>query len=203
NELRTDYPDKSFSQLAELILDSGNLYPFCEIYDESTKKETVVERLVFLQSINDDKFDCYFGDRLDIQKIREILIHWRLSGNEHYKNPWVRFIRKVITTWKWAMKNSLKERSVDLKIDDVYEEDNETLFDFAYVIGVGFSWESEVVDSHFQYIHEGGEDPTEKIKLTPARANDIALKLIGYAKARGLLRLAELTSLTEDKNEYE
>jgi len=57
---------------------------------------------------------------------------------------------------------------------------------------VGMSWEVEVIDQVFQGLYETGETPMAKLRLHPDAIPQAARTLLMLAKARGLIRLAEI-----------
>lgn len=189
-DYRGIHPHLSHRDLAELLL-KDEVYPFNEIYeDEDDDRDSLVDRLDYLSEVLAINTKSFFGDPMGLDSIRRKVIEWRTNDRRLFDSPWCVLIRQTIKAWKWVnrLPDSEIRRSILVDGDGT---DNEVGLDYGQAVGLGFSWEDNVVAEVFQGVYENGEIPVARVRLSPTAIPVIADRLTMLAKARGLIRLAE------------
>ena len=186
-QYREEYPELDHEQLAKRLLE-GAVYPFCEFTDD---KDYLMERFEFLKSIIDESVEKRFGTVPSMDDIRATVIRWRYSNRVLYDDPWTRFIKQTVKAWKWSKRCTVAGEGEHVMADCGGNRDDMPL-DYGHAIGLGLPWESRLIDGVYQDISEAGETPMARIRLQPVALPRVAEKLKMLAKARGLIRLAEV-----------
>jgi hypothetical protein len=193
-ELLEAHPGLDWETLAQLVIDT-NLYPFIEYYGD--EPEPLIERFQFLSSVFDNKIDDLFGQPSALDEVARTLTAWEREGWSEYRHPWVAFVKETLKDWQWKGDDSHSMEPLDGEVNDVP-------LDYGHAIGVGMPWEAEVVEQVFQGMYESGETAMAKVRLHPDTIPQAAKTLLMLAKARGLVRLAEIICYGgETKNETE
>ena len=181
-ELLKAHPGLDYETLAQQVIDT-NQDPFIEYYGD--EPEPLIERFSFLASVLDNKVDVLFGQPPALDEAARTLSDWETAGRLEYRHPWVAFIKETLTVWEWQGGDSPALESLDGEVNDMP-------LDYGHAIGVGMSWEAEVIDQVVQGMYETGETPMAKLRLHPDAIPQAARTLLMLAKARGLVRLAEI-----------
>ena len=189
NEYRGKHPLLSHLELAKLLL-NDQVYPFSEIYEDEDDMDSLVERLDYLSQVVGINTKSFFGDPMELDSIRRKVIEWRKNDRKLFDSPWCVLIRQTIKAWKWVNRLPDSEIRGSILVDGD-GTDNEVGLCFGQAVGLGFSWEEQVVDDVYHGLYEAGELPVARINLSPQAIPDIAARLTMLAKARGLIRLAE------------
>jgi len=178
-------PELSNAELVQWALEK-DIFPFNEMGDDANY---LAERFGYLESLNNNSIENTFGNALEMEEIRAWVIRCRLESRDTlYSNPWLKFIRRTVTIWKaWQNQDNPDNRQV-FEIGDCN-------LDMGHVIGLGFDWEEDLVEDLFQDIGQSGETPGVFADLSPNTVDGIAKALTDTAKAKGLIRLAEIISL--------
>ena len=192
-ELLEAHPGLDWETLAQLVIDT-NLYPFIEYYCD--EPGPLIERFQFLSSVLDNKIDDLFGQPPTLDGVAGTLTAWEREGRSEFRHPWVAFVKETLKVWQWKGNDSHSMEPLDGEVNDMP-------LDYGHAIGVGMPWEAEVVEQVFQGIYESGETVMAKVRLHPDTIPQTAKTLLMLAKARGLVRLAEIICYGGEKNETE
>ena len=178
-------PKLSNAELAQWALEM-DIFPFNEMGDDANY---LAERFAYLDSLVNNSVENTFGNVPEMEEIRAWVIRCRQEFKDTlYAHPWLRFIRRTVTIWKaWQNQDNPDNRQV-FEIGDCN-------LDMGHVIGLGFDWEEDLVEGLFQDIGQSGETPGVFADLSPKTVDGIAKALTDTAKAKGLIRLAEIISL--------
>ena len=186
NKLRQQHPTGTIVELATLAMNDEESI-FSEIYDF----DDTVCRLEFLKSIVENSVESIFGNPPTIPEIRKKVIEWRKSNKENYNSPWIKFIKETIHAWKSVRDFQCAGSGLGI-LEHCEGEIGDIWLDYGHAIGIGLPWEEEIVDGIYQDTMQTGEFPLAKIKLQPIAISKIGERLKMLAKARGLIRLAEV-----------
>jgi hypothetical protein len=196
-EIYKKYREKNpnYNKEELLILMVNDEYTVLSDFAESP--EFVMERIDLFESILNEREKAKFGAILRIDEIRACVVNWRRSDRETYNNPWVRFIKQTIKVWK-SVKDFGIVKNRERVLEDCEGTMNDVPIDYGYTIGVGFEWEDSVVEEVYHVMAQADETPMAKIKLQPVAISKTAERLIMIAKARGLIRLAEIIQFGDE-----
>lgn len=191
---RNKNPELNKEELASLILDEDHDTIFSEF---TTEPGYLVERFEFLDLILANSVESQFGTVMSMDEIRAAVIRWRWSEPETFSSSWVGFINQTIRAWKWFRRCTLFDQSKIMEGCE-YGGGAGVSLHYAHFVGLGLPWEDAVVDDAAQNVYEAGDVPIAKLNIKPVAIPQVAEKLMMLAKARGLLRLAEITNFGED-----
>ncbi|OAI16237.1 hypothetical protein A1507_11805 [Methylomonas koyamae] len=183
-------------ELAELFLERGQ-YPFDEITDDADYLE---KRIEFLRRIINNDPEKLFGDIPDLKGIRAF---YRLHKQQaaYVSSPWWPFIEESLSFIRFVekiKKNRHPEFTLFDSAESIYSDCG---IGVGHAIGFGFDWEEELVAEMYEDIANAGEAPMSSIAVDPIALNQTAEKLMILAKARGLIRLAEIIQINQQGND--
>jgi hypothetical protein len=191
---REQHPELNREELAELMFNNEDHDSI--LVDFAEEPEYLIERFEFLDLILANSVESQFGTVMSMDEIRAAVIRWRRSEPETFSSSWVGFINQTIRAWKWFRRCTLFDQS---KIMEGCEYGGAGVsLHYAHFVGLGLPWEDAVVVDAAQNIYEAGDVPIAKLNIKPVAIPQVAEKLMMLAKARGLLRLAEITNFGED-----
>lgn len=178
-------------ELAERFLEEGRP-PFNEITDEVDYLE---ERIGLLRQIIEHNPEQAFGDIPDLKGIRRFFKVHKTQA-VYVDHPWWPFIAETLAFSRFVEK--IKRRHPPEF--SIFEADffySDCGIGISHAVGFGFDWEEELVAQLYEDIANAGETPMSHMVVDPLALNATVEKLRILAKARGLLRLAEIIELTQ------
>lgn len=190
---RDKNPTFNREELAILMFNDGDNF----FSDFAEDPEQVTERFELLESILDNTVESKIGTVPSMSEIRAAVIDWKRSGSEIYHNAWVQFVKQTIKVWK-SFRNFQKPLDGERMLEGCDGEMNDSPLDYGHAIGIGCPWEDEVAESFYQDIYQADEVPMARIKLQPVAISKTAEKLMMIAKARGLIRMAEIIQFGDE-----
>jgi hypothetical protein len=192
-QYRDKNPTFNREELAILMFNDGDNF----FSDFAEDPEQVAERFELLESILDNTVESRIGTVPSMNEIRAAVIEWKRSGSETYHNAWVQFIKQTIKVWK-SFRHFQKPLDGEAVLEGCDGEMNDVPLDYGHAIGIGCPWEDEVAESTYQDIYQADEVPMARIKLQPVAISKTAERLTMIARARGLIRMAEIIQFGDE-----
>ncbi|WP_140911839.1 hypothetical protein [Methylomonas koyamae] len=179
-------------ELAELFLERGQ-YPFSEFTDDADYLE---ERIELLRRIINNDPEKLFGDIPDLKGIRAF--HRLHKQQDAYvTSPWWPFIEESLAFIRFVEKIKKNHHPEFTIFDSTGSFYSDCGIGVGHAIGFGFDWEETLAAELYEDIANAGETPMSSIALNPIALNQTADKLMILAKARGLIRLAEMIQINQ------
>ncbi|WGS88577.1 hypothetical protein [Methylomonas sp. UP202] len=178
-------------ELAERFLEEARP-PFNEITDEVDYLE---ERIGLLRQIIEHNPEQAFGDIPDLKGIRRFFKAHKTQA-AYVDHLWWPFIAETLAFSRFVerIKRRHPPKFSIFEADFFYSDCG---IGIGHAVGFGFDWEEELVAQLYEDIANAGETPMSHMVVDPLALNATVEKLRILAKARGLLRLAEIIELKQ------